>query len=95
MTSSTRDLSLTGATKARELLSTAIDHGRSASWVPGVDSGGSTYVTVTVLLPDRSAVRATWHTRTGSWRFFGALAGPKGRERDVTLKAARALISGP
>lgn len=88
-----RRLTLNSATKAREFLNLAIDHGHAVSWVPGMASGTDAYVTVNVQLPDRSKLRVTWHTRTGLWRFSGAIVNATGRWHDLTLTESQMLVS--
>lgn len=79
---------------SREFLDLALDHGWSASYVHGKDTGENPFITVTAVREERERVSITWHTReTGTYRLFSCLLGGRGAERDGTLTQAKALVS--
>lgn len=81
---------------ARDFLEYAIMKGYAAAWIPGRDSGGASFVTVRVVgwRVTGLDVRVTWHTRTGTYRLFSAIAKtPKiQRWHDITLKRAYEIL---
>lgn len=84
-----------------QIVTAALDNGRSFIVQHGVDSGGSPFVTAKALwTPDgcdvSTEIQMSWHTRqTGTYRLFSAIA--RGHYRgwhDITAKQALALLAG-
>lgn len=77
------------ATRARDFLNQAIDHGWSAVWNALTATSGAPYVTIKARRGDEE-IRATWHThKTGTWRWDDALyRGPTGGWRHLSSQKA-------
>lgn len=84
------------ATKARDLLTRALDAGWGGSFQRFTTFDGDPYVAVTIQHPDTGdAFKATWHTRgTGAYRLSDAMRRGQGRNWvDVPLKDITAAIT--
>ena len=86
---------------SRAFLETALDHGWSAAYQRGKDSGGSPYITIEASRPNGdkrgtiARLTVTWHTRdTGTYRLFGCMTAAHGSDwRDRSLKAATTFLT--
>lgn len=81
--------------KARDFLNDAITFGWSGAYQKGVDTGGSPYVTVTLLSDGGDTIRAAWHTRPTdgrSYRLSGVIHGTGTNARHITLTKAYEIL---